>query len=90
MVVASDDPKALDMVWTRTHEHNIPLEKLIAQVFPELAKLSPQGTVHASTLYSAINLAMRTPPGPILAEMVSSGEYSPVGDNYWVLRTKGF
>jgi hypothetical protein len=90
MVVASDDAKALDMVWTRTHEQNIPLGKLIAQVFPELAKLSPQGTVHAATLYSAINLAMRTPPGPILAELVSSGEYSPVGDNYWVLRAKGF
>jgi hypothetical protein len=90
MVVASDDPEALDKVWTRTHEQNIPLGQLIAQVFPELAKLSPQGTVHASTLYSAINLAMRTPPGPILADLVSSGEYSPVGDNYWVLRAKGF
>ena len=90
MIVASDDPKTLDMVWTRTHEQHIPLSGLIAQVFPELAKLSPQGTVHAATLYSAINLAIRTPPGPILAELVNSGEYSPVGDNYWVLRAKGF
>ena len=27
-----------------------------------------------------------TPPGPVLAELVSSDLYSPIGDNYWVLR----
>jgi len=86
MVIASEDTRAMEMVWTRTEEKRIPLNRLIDEIFPELAKLSPQGTVHASTLYSAINVAMRTPPGPMLAELVNSGVYSPVGDNYWVLR----
>lgn len=86
MIVAEEDAKAMDMVWARTHEQGISLSQLIAEVFPELAKLSPQGTVHAATLYSAVNVAMRTPPGPMLAELVVSGAYSPVGDNYWVLR----
>ena len=49
-----------------------------------------EGTVHAATLYSAVNVAMRTPPGPMLAELVNSGLYSPVGDNYWVLRAGEF
>jgi hypothetical protein len=90
MIVAGEDSQAMDMVWERTREQRLSLPQLIAEVFPELAKLSPQGTVHAATLYSAVNVAMRTPPGPILAELVDSGMYSPVGDNYWVLRTEEF
>ena len=87
MIVAEEDTAGMDLVWTRTHEQELALNRLIADVFPELAKLSPQGTVHAATLYSAINVAMRTPPGPLLAELVVSDTYAPVGDNYWVLRT---
>ena len=90
MIVAGEDPDALDMVWTRTREQGLSLKQLIIEIFPELAKLSPQGTVHAATLYSAVNVAMRTPPGPMLAELINSGMYSPVGDNYWVLRAGEF
>nr|HID14889.1 hypothetical protein [Anaerolineae bacterium] len=86
MIVAEEDPEAMDMVWTRTHEQRLSLSRLIAEIFPELAKLSPQGTVHAATLYTAVNIATRTPPGPLLAELVASSVYVPVGDNYWVLR----
>jgi hypothetical protein len=84
MIVAAEDEK-INGVWTRVHEQRPPLIQLIAEIFPELAKLSPQGTVHAATLYNAVNMAMRTPPGPMLAALVTSGVYSPVGDNYWVL-----
>ena len=87
MIVAEEDPVATEAVWARAHEHNLTLSELIAEIFPELAKLSPQGTVHAATLYSAVNVVMRTPPGPLLAELVVSGLYAPVGDNYWVLHT---
>jgi hypothetical protein len=90
MIVAGEDSQAMDMVWERTREKKLSLRQLITEIFPELAKLSPQGTVHAATLYSAVNVAMRTPPGPMLAELISSGVYSPVGDNYWVLRAEEF
>ena len=90
MIVAGEDNIALNDVWSRTLNQRLSLSRLITEIFPELAKLSPQGTVHAATLYSAINVAMRTPPGPMLAELVTSGTYSPVGDNYWVLRTGEF
>jgi len=86
IVVTEEDPEAVDVVWTRTHEQGLSLGQLIAEIFPELAKLSPQGTVHASTLYSMVNIAMRTHPGPMLAALVANSAYSPVGDNYWVLR----
>ena len=90
IIVAGEDNAAMDAVWDRTRTQKLSLSALIAEIFPELAKLSPQGTVHAATLYSAINIAMRTPPGPMLAELVNSGLYSPVGDNYWVLRAGEF
>jgi len=86
MIVTEESPNALDSARTRIEEENITLEAIVADFFPELAKLSPQGTVHAVTLYSAVNTVMRTPPGPLLAELVSNKSYAPVGDNYWVLR----
>lgn len=86
IIVAEESPEATEAVWTRTRVKKLSLGQLTAEIFPELAKLSPQGTVHAATLYSAINLAMRTPPGPLLANLVASDTYAPVGDNYWVLQ----
>jgi hypothetical protein len=87
MMVATGEPGALDEVWRHTQREGLSLEQLVDQIFPELVKLSPQGNVHAATLYSAVNVAKRTPPGPLLAVLVDSGKYAPVGDNYWVLHT---
>lgn len=87
MIIAEEDTQAMEQVWLQTQEQGLSLKQLIARIFPELAKLSPQGTVHAATLYSAVNIAMRTPPGPLLAELVTGDMYTPVGDNYWVLRS---
>jgi hypothetical protein len=86
MIVAEQDAEGMQAVRTRVEEVDLSLSQLTADIFPELAKLSPQGTVHAATLYSAINTVRRTPPGPLLAELVASGTYAPVGDNYWVLQ----
>ena len=52
-------------------------------VFRELAKLNPQSAVHAKTLYAAVNVARRSPPGPIFAELVSHDYFLLVGDAYW-------
>lgn len=87
MIVAEENPQALEKIWISAREQGTPLSHLIAEIFPELAKLSPQGTVHAAALYSAVNVITRMPPGPLLAELVIGDTYAPVGDNYWVLRT---
>jgi len=86
MILAVGNLEEIDRVRARTQERGIPLTQLVDETFAELVKLSPQGNVHAATLYSAINVAIRTPPGPMLEELVASGKYAPVGDNYWVLR----
>lgn len=86
MIVAEESAESIERVRTRVEEAEMSLSQLTGDIFPELAKLSPQGTVHAATLYSAVNTVKRTPPGPLLAELVAGGAYAPVGDNYWVLQ----
>jgi hypothetical protein len=88
MIVTEEDPEALTNLRARVQEQKLSLAQLTSEIFPELAKLSPQGTVHAATLYSAVNVAIRMPPGPLLAELASSDTYVPVGDNYWVLHMR--
>jgi hypothetical protein len=89
MVVAAEDFSSLDAVGERVRQASLSLEDVVAEIVPELAKLSPQGTVHAATLYSVVNVAMRTPPGPILSALASDEQYVSMGDNYWVLRGRG-
>jgi len=86
MVIALDSPAAVDDLWVRTEEQERPLADLIGELFPPLARLSPQGTVHAKTLYSAVNLLRRIPPGPLFAELALHTSFRPVGDGYWVAR----
>jgi hypothetical protein len=62
------------------------LTALIEQLLPELAKLSPQGNVHARTLYSAINLILRIPPGPLFAALIGQSKFRALGDGYWLAR----
>ncbi len=83
MVVGLIDPVALDEAWSRGSQRNLPLDRLVAYVFRELAKLNPQSAVHAQALYSGINVLRRLPPGPIFAELVTRPYYVHVGDLYW-------
>jgi hypothetical protein len=83
MVVGLIDPVALDEAWLRGSQRNLPLDRLVAYVFRELAKLNPQSAVHAQALYSGINVMRRLPPGPIFAELVTRPYYVHVGDLYW-------
>jgi hypothetical protein len=81
MIVAVDNPVVIDEVWLKCQ--NVPFARLVADIFRELAKLNPQSAVHAKTLYAAVNVARRCPPGPILAQLVTHPYYVHVGDAYW-------
>jgi len=84
MILGEDDPAEMDVLWMRAEGDAKPISELMRQVFPELAKLNPQGTVHAKTLYSAINVERRCPPGPILAGLANMACFLAVGDGYWI------
>lgn len=83
LIVGTDVIAAIDALWRRVDSHNRSVASLLAEIFPELANLTPQHTVHAKTLYSAINMLKRLPPGPVFAELVRNPAFQPVGDHYW-------
>jgi hypothetical protein len=82
MIVGEDDPAAVDALWESPTDKR-PLLNLLRQVALELIKINPQGTVHAKTLYSAINVVRRCPPGPIFQELSSRACFVPMGHGYW-------
>ena len=84
MVLTVDDPVEVDHARTVAEEKAYPVTQVLYDIVPELAKLNPQGTVHAKTLYSAINVVRRIPPGPIFAVLMQDMALLPVGDNYWL------
>jgi len=88
MIVAVDDPAAADQAWIEAAEKGYPITQIMYDIFMQLAKLSPQGTVHAKTLYSAVNVVLRLPPGPIFAVLMQDMAFLPVGDNYWLFTKK--
>ncbi len=85
MAISVPDPDALDTVWEKNRKERTPFEKIVVKTLRELSKLTPQGNVHASELYAAVNLSRRTPPGPILALLNSRPWFSHVGDLYFKL-----
>jgi len=74
----------LDSLWVNAGEENTSLFEYLLELFPELAKLSGQGLVHAKTLYSAVNLTRRCGAVPIFAELTRRACFDPVGDGNWV------
>lgn len=84
LVVGSDVVAAIDALWRRAETKERSLASILAELFPALAPLTPQNTVHAKTLYSTVNMIRRMPPGPIFAELVSNPAFQTVGDHYWL------
>ena len=61
------------------------MTQLVSQIMPELTKLSPQGTAHVKSLYSAVNIVRRLPPGAIFAALSHSFGVTDTGNGYWNL-----
>ena len=61
------------------------LSAILRTLIAELSHHSPQGTVHAKTIYSAFNVLRRCPPGPIFAALEASPDFEHVGNHYWRL-----
>ncbi len=83
MLLAASDPDAIEALAEAQPEPLPPIQETIDALFPELAKLHPQGRVHAKTLYAAVNVIRRCPPGPIFAALAESERYKDVGEGYW-------
>jgi hypothetical protein len=83
MAVAITDPQGLDNAWKQIQKDRVPFERIVVNIVRDLAKLNPQSHVHASELYTAVNIIRRCPPGPILALLASRPWFIHVGDLHY-------
>jgi hypothetical protein len=83
IVIFIPDTEALDNAWQGRKRSLRQLEKITVAMMRELVKLNPQGHVHFEELYSAVNLLMRCPPGPIMSLLMEKEWASHMGDLYF-------
>ncbi len=83
MAVAIPDVEALDQVWSNSSRQRAPLDQVVAEMMRELAKLNPQGHVHAQELYAAMNIVRRCPPGQLFSLIATRPGFIHVGDLYF-------
>jgi hypothetical protein len=83
MLIFVNDPNSIEVAAQNARDQRLSI--LLEEIFPELAKLSGAGRVHAKTLYSAVNLVRRAGPRVVLGALVESRTLSSVGGGYFVL-----
>ncbi len=86
MIIGIDDDEAINALTLKPDDKR-PLVATLRQVTMELVKISPQGNVHAKTLYSALNVVRRCPPLPMFYELASNASFVPMGNGYWAYDT---
>jgi hypothetical protein len=74
----SDD--VLKLRTTPPYSH-LPLMDLVFEIFTDLAGLSQAGSVHAKTIYGAVNVLRRCPPEPIFAALATHPRLEPTDNN---------
>ncbi len=85
LIVAAADTKALDQLHDQLEQAGVGLNEIVEQLVPELTKLNPQGTAHAKTIYSAVNMVRRCPPGPIFYSLISNRKFKDMGGGFFAL-----
>ncbi len=83
IIIGVDDLEAVDELAKNNRKK--PLAAIMREIIQEMGKLTPQGAVHAVTLYSAVNVIRRSAPGPIFATLTANPDFEDVGDHYWKL-----
>jgi hypothetical protein len=87
MTAIIPDVSAVEQAVALSAKSRTSLEGLMVFVLRELAKLTPQGHVHAQELYSAVNILRRVPPAPLMALLAGNPAFKHVGDLYFRLST---
>ena len=80
-ILGVDDLQAIETLAKQFS--NKSMVTIIRNIINELSKMSPQGTVHFATLYSAVNVLRRCPPGPLFAILQANAEFEDFGNYYW-------
>ncbi|MGC9333926.1 MAG: hypothetical protein ACP5JJ_07255 [Anaerolineae bacterium] len=83
LAIGEDNPRMIDRLWEQVHTRGDSLLQIMLRVMPELIKLSPQATVHAKAVYTAVNVLKRVPPGPVFALLSTEPCFVAMGGGYW-------
>ena len=83
LTISEDRTEEIDRIWEEVHYRGESLLQTMVGIMPKLTTLSPQGTVHAKTIYSAVNVLRRVPPGPVFALLSTEACFVAMGGGYW-------
>lgn len=86
MLMVIGDQAGIDALQASTRPDR-PLETLLVEIFPELAKLSGAGRVHAKTVYAAVNFVRRVGMRAVFSALVQSSSFVSLGGGYFVMET---
>ena len=86
LIVSSEDREGLEAFNAGFERNDATLEQIVEMVVPEITKLNPQGTAHVKTIYSAVNMLWRCPPGPIFYTLLSNPRFQDAGDGFFNVR----
>lgn len=85
MIVAENERGSIDQLRSQVQTNDPGLTLIVEQIVLELIKLNPQGTVHAKSVYSAVNMLRRCPPGPVFYALISNRKFRDVGNGFFAL-----
>jgi hypothetical protein len=85
MIIAVPDVENLDTAREQFAKSKITFEDGVSTIMRDLTKLNLQGHIHAQELYSAVNVVMRCPPGPLLSILSTRENFIHVGDLHFRL-----
>lgn len=85
MLIIAEDQAGLDKL-TASNYGDRPLDLLLLDIFPELVKLGGGSSIHAKTLYSAVNFAKRAGARAVFSALVNNPAFSMTSGGYFVLQ----
>ncbi|MBN1219488.1 MAG: hypothetical protein JXM69_11205 [Anaerolineae bacterium] len=83
MIIGDTNQAEIDRLWLNAEEKELRVFDVLCNIFPELSKLNPQSTVHAKTLYSAVNVIRRVSPGLVFQTLTEHDCFIPINHGYW-------
>lgn len=85
LTVAESDPGPIGQLRVLLNQNRVELTRIVEDLMPELTKLTPQGTVHVKTVYSAANMLRRSAPGPIFYALISNRRFRDLGNGFFAM-----
>ncbi len=87
MIIGDDRNEEILKLRTAPTYAHATLDDLVFEVFTDLAGLSQTGSVHAKTIYSAVNVLRRCPPEPVFAALANHPKLEAAGGGSFRLAT---